>query len=388
MRFTQSQDAYEQAASIAGRSLTRSKAPGRLFDIGTGPLYAQGGSGAVLRDVDGNDFIDMVCALGAISLGYETPRSPLNDTWVYSLPSRYEGLAARSVLETMAPWASQVRFVKTGSEATHAAYRIAKAATRRPFVLVGDWAYHGWHEWSQQSEDGIKLSVPYQHGCDISEMFRQRRFAPSEVAAWFVEPHRWQETSVAWLDAVRAFCTKHGILLVFDDMIYGLRANLRGSFGYFGVQPDLACFGKAIGNGSPVACVVGNAALAQHGELVSGTYSGDERSLRAVCDTLDTYRAQPVIEHLWARGQQLRDRMRAVLQRTGWADRAWFEGVLLPHQRLRFADAALGRAFAGHMARRGVLWHPDLCNVSYAHTREQVERVAEAAEASLKEMTS
>ena len=134
------------ASRIAGASLTRSKAPGKLFDIGTGPLYASCGRGAILTDVDGNDFIDMICALGAISLGYgEVARPTLSG--VYSLPHWAEGSAANDVVDYVAPWASSVRFVKTGSEATHAAYRIAKAATGRRTVLIGDWSYHGWHEW-------------------------------------------------------------------------------------------------------------------------------------------------------------------------------------------------------------------------------------------------
>ncbi len=382
---------YDSAGVISGRSLTRSKAPGRLHAIDQEPLYAGSGSGATIEGTDWRRYIDMICALGAISLGYGSGDSwtrcltaaaeAIRDGWCLSLPSPLESVAAKKVVEVMAPWASSVRFVKTGSEATSAAYLIARKATGRTKFLMRRGSYHGWHSWIQDH------AILYDHreGSWIEDT--------TEVAAVFVEPNRFEPISADWLQKIRAWCDRYGALLVFDDMIYGLRAHLQGSYGYFGVQPDLACFGKAMGNGAPIACVVGNDALAEHGEIISGTYSGDTVALAAVMDVLQVYAHEPVIETLWARGQQLRDRITCVLSRTGWADRAVLEGTILPHQRLRFLadtveDPIIGRQFAGLMAERGVLWHPSLINVSYAHSREQIEQVCEAVESSLKAMTT
>lgn len=350
------QELYHRAAVIPGRSLTRSKAPGRFGH--SAPLYCEGGSGAIVYGVDGKPYIDMLCGLGAISLGYQ--KHHVAPGGVFSLPHRVEVEAAEAVLTHVAPWASSVRFTKTGSEACHAAYMVAKAATGRGSVWCGDWAYHGWHEWT-------KLDVQvFSHGARAEQFI----WVGDRVAAVFVEPHRWETVSKWWLQSLRQWCTDNGALLVFDSMIYGGRWTLGGASAYFDVQPDLECFGKAIGNGQSVACVVGGKALQEHGELVSGTYSGDIGGLSAVVRTVDTYVNEPVISTMWARGRQLQEG----LKRRGMQ----VQGAPV-HQRIVFQDKEHGLRFASEMATRGVLWHPDVTNIMYAHTEEMIDTVIQAA---------
>ena len=352
--FENSLELYERAKIIPGRSLTRSKAPGRFGAVGDVPLYAMNARGAYIEDVDENQYIDMLCALGAVSLGYSWQMN--SGFGVASLPDVYEVRAAERVLKHVSPWASSVRFTKTGSEATHAAYRIAKAATDRPSVMVGDWAYHGWHEWVEDADT-------FHHGAQLPG----GTYAP---AAIFIEPHRWEPIDVDWLKDVRRWCTENGALLVFDEMIYGGRWALGGASEYFGVIPDLACYGKAFGNGQSVAFVVGNEALEEHGEIVSGTYSGDVGGLSAVVSTIDTYVKDNVIETLWARGRQLQGGLRHLGMEVQGAP---------VHQRIKFTDKAQGLRFSTEMAKRGVLWHPDVTNIMAAHTSEIIDRVLEAA---------
>lgn len=368
----------EKANGIPGRSLTRSKAPGRLFKVGDGPLYADQGMGATIRDVDGNVFIDMVCALGAISIGYgiqpHAAQMAVGEGWMLSLPHPIEGQAAKVLLRDVAPWATHCRFVKTGSEATHAAYRIAKKATGRNVVMVGNWAYHGWHEWC--STPNVPGTVTYPHGFDI------RMVSPENLAAIFVEPHRWEPVSKDWLKSLRWYCDEHGVLLVFDEMIYGGRWALGGATEYFGVTPDLACFGKAIGNGAPIACVVGGKALAEHGEMVSGTYSGDVAALQAVVNTLGFYEVHNVVKEMWKSGARLQSGLSSLV-----ANR---DDVVLGgrpvHQRLAWRERDKALRFSAEMAARNVLWHPDVVNVSWSHSDKKIDAVLEAVEDSLKEM--
>lgn len=368
---------YARAAIIPGRSLTRSKAPDRLIRD-----WAVSAEGATITGASGQTYLDMLGGLAGISLGY--PAS------VYSLPSIYEILAAEAVLQYVTPWASHVRFLKTGSEACHAAYRIAKAATGRANVLVGDWSYHGWHEWCSPSPHQFK------HGADL------RMWQPP--AAVFIEPHRWEPVSVEWLHQVRAFCDRIGALLVFDSMVYGGRWAIGGASEYFGVTPDLECFGKALGGGEAVAFVVGRDAMRDYGELASGTYSGDVRGLKGIVDTVARYRFEPIIETLWARGKQLRAVLTDAVKASGWEGEAFVEGSGDPHLRLRFTETIeqptrsaydykpVGpehrpRAwhFKAQMAARGIIWHPDCVNVMYAHTEAQIEQVGVAAFHSLME---
>ena len=355
---------YERAAIVPGRSMTRSKS---LFG-----RWCTYGDGAMLYDTDGRAYIDMLCALGAISLGYSHTRE-FTDSWcagVYSLPHELEVEAAESVLQHVAPWASWVRFLKTGSESTHAAYRIAKAATGRDNVLVGSWSFHGWHEWCQQP------AHRFAHG-EIPNL--------GGVAALFVEPHRWQPVSAWWLRALRDECDRAGTLLVFDSMIYGGRWHLQGTSGYFGVLPDMECLGKAYGNGQAVAFVVGTERTQAHGEIPSGTYSGDTVGLSAVIDTLQKYATEPVIETMWARGRQLAEGLDALVS----AHPALLQsrdGAPV-HQRLTFYDAANGERFARLMWDRGVLWHPGAVNVMFAHTEQQITAVVGAARESLRALS-
>lgn len=357
--FENSLALYRRAKIIPGRSLTRSKAPGRFGAVGEVPLYAEGGQGPWIACSDGQSYIDMLCGLGAISLGYflVDEQDAGQSTGVYSLPHCVEVEAAEAVLEHVAPWASSVRFVKTGSEATHAAYRIAKQATGRASVWRGDWSYHGWHEWVDQAKT-------FPHGADFSMQ------GVDVPAAVFIEPHRWEPVDVEWLRSVRDWCTKAGALLVFDEMIYGGRWALGGASEYFGIQPDLACYGKAFGNGQSVAFVVGNEALEDHGEIVSGTYSGDVAGLQAVIGTIDAYLAEGVIDTLWARGRQLQGGLRHLGIEVQGAP---------VHQRIVFRDKAQGLRFSTEMAKRGVLWHPDVTNIMAAHSSDIIDRVLTAA---------
>jgi glutamate-1-semialdehyde aminotransferase len=366
---------YERAAIIPGRSMTRSKAPGRFFPVDSGgPLYAVDGVGPYLIAENGKRYIDMLCGLGAVSLGYRKARHV--GPACFSLPHQSEIFAAEAVLEHVAPWASSVRFTKTGSEATHAAYRIARRLTGRHDVWIGDWAYHGWHEWTDAS------SLKYPHGADVEAFVNGHtawaNFDPTP-AAIFIEPHRWEAVDPEWLRSVRAYCTRIGALLVFDEMIYGGRWALGGATEHFGVIPDLACYGKAFGNGQAVAFVVGNEALKEHGELVSGTYSGDAGGLVAVEDTIREYVRENVIATLWARGRQLAAGLDALCAGTPVRR----EGAPV-HQRLTFPEPADGLRFSAEMAKHGVLWHPGVTNIMAAHTEAIIDQVLDAARASLK----
>jgi glutamate-1-semialdehyde 2,1-aminomutase len=324
--------------------------------------------------------------LGA--LGARTLRN--DGDGVYSLPHELEIKAAEAVLTHVSKWAEWARFTRTGSEATHAAWCAAKAATNRPHVIAMEGAYHGWHEcWSNQVR-----RVPY--GSDPRTWFdgfwarlrcRLRGripVTPKTTAAVFIEPARWQETNWLWLHGARAFTKESGILLVFDSMIYGGRFALGGASEWFQCEPDMETFGKAFGGGKAVAFVVGKERTKRHAEIASGTYSGGTEGLRAVVDTIEEYTTQPVISTLWNRGQQLAVGLDALVdsRRDLLAAR---EGAPV-HQRLRFHKSDDGEVFARLMWDRGVLWHPGCVNVMYAHTPEQIDTVIAAAKDSLEAM--
>lgn len=386
MSYELSQQWYDRAAGIPGRSNTRSKAPGRFFDVGQGPLYAAGGRGAMVRCVDGLDYIDMLCALGAVGLGYGVIAEDKQLMSVCSLPGCSEIEATEAVLEHVAPWASHAKLVRTGTEALAAAVWLARLWTHRRPVLVAKGSYHGWLPWTTQrgeAETDGEHTFEYSYGAQLDEW---EPLTDTPPAAIIVEPARWEETPPGYLQWLQDAAHRMGALFIVDEMIYGGRWAIGGATELDQLQPDLACFGKALGNGAPVAILAGNHVLRDLGERVSGTYSGDVGAARSVAQTLGVYTAHPVIETLWARGRQLVDGLSDAVCSTGWTGRAFVEGVAPVHSRLRFADPTLGRLFSAKMAARGVLWHPDCVNVCCAHTVDQISAVCEAAGRSLLDM--
>lgn len=158
-----------------------------------------------------------------------------------------------------------------------------------------------------------------------------------------------------------------------------------GATEYFNVIPDLACYGKAFGNGAPAGLIVGRDALAEHGEVVSGTYSGDAVAAGALMSTLNEYQQHDVVGWMWKRGRQLQLGLADAITHAGIEAR--LEGSPV-HQRIVFANDALGPLFAMEMAKRGVLWNPACTNIMRAHTEADIERVVDAAEESLRELVT
>lgn len=380
MMFEQSKKFYKRAEVIPGRSYTRSKAPGRLYDVERGPLYVSHAHNAEIVDVDGNKFVDMLCALGAISLGYGVISSDVvGGAGVFSLPHYIEVQAAEEVLARLAPWARYAKSVRTGSEATTAAVLIARRATNRRPIFVASNAYHAWHPWASMREAESTYQYEYNKLESIASLIDQHG-APAAIV---VEPSRWEKTEPGFLSNLQAFAAKLGALFVVDEMVFGGRVALGGACELHNLKPDLATFGKAIGNGLPVAFIVGGDALLQHGEIVSGTYSGDVGSLATVIRVLNFYGANGVVDVLWERGCRLQAGLRAAIDESGAKDLVTQEGYPV-HQRLRFRSVRAGREFSAEMAERGYLWHPDVTNVCYSHTENQMDWCARAAADSLR----
>lgn len=340
------------ARSIPGASLTRSK---KIFG-----RFAKSAEGSLITDTDGKVYIDTMAALGAATLGYRP--TPIGG--VYSLPHEIEHLAAEEVLRDVAPWATWARFTVTGSESTHGCYRIAKATTGCQTVVALDGAYHGWHE----TWDTHVVREPYHLDPE------QWAVVPESVAAVIVEPLRFAHMSRRWLQGIRDWCDRHGVLLVYDSMVYGGRFRLGGTTEFMGIEPDLETFGKALGGGASVAFMVGRERTKGQAEIPSGTYSGSVSGLAGVCGALTTYRTEPVIETLWMRGRQLMDGLRRVVP----SELGIVEGHP-PCHRIKFVSEAIGQRFCDAMLARGVILHPNIIFPMYSHTEQQIEQVIAAA---------
>ncbi len=418
---------HDRAAIIPGRSNTRSKSPGRMYPIGRGPLYYTNARGARIQGDDGKWYLDMGCGLGAVSIGYDLNPRPIVAP-VSTLPHIAEILASEAVLEAVAPWASHVRCVRTGSEAMTGALMVAQRATGRKEYWRLRGSYHGWHpQWSPDLSRRLRakcgtcgrdVALSNNRGSDVLANFiaavlanfvaphkcptdlnggrlgcpadsttiyqpstsDTRLFDVGEVpafsaeAAVIIEPPRWESFTARWLQEVVDAAHAAGALVIFDEMIYGGRWALGGATEYYGVTPDLACYGKAFGNGSPVAFIVGRDELAEHGEAVSGTYSGDANALMTAASVIAEYQRQDVISWMRDRGRQLR----AGLKEAATGFKVRLEGSLV-HQRLVFDAEHMGLEFSAQMASRGILFPPYAVNFMRAHSEVDIDLVVEAA---------
>ena len=372
---------------VPGASQTLSKGPG-MFVEGAYPVFLERGRGSHVWDVDGNEYVDYILGLASITLGYAYPAiteavaRQLERGSIFSLPHPLEVEVSERLTEII-PCAEMVRFVKTGSEADAAAVRVARAATGRDVVLFA--GYHGWHEWYAVTtprskgipKDFARLVVPFDYN-DLASLERALDEHHGRVAAVIMEPVLLDAPASGFLAGVKAAAHRHGALLIFDEIVSGFRWAVGGAQEHFGVVPDLATFGKGMANGLPLAAVVGPRELMREFEdvFVSSTFGGDTLALAACLATLDVYRREPVIEHLWRMGRRFQDGFGALAARLGVPVRTVgypvHPKVVIDH-RSPEAQRLLMSLFLQETAARGVIFHFAGFNVSYSHTEADVD---------------
>jgi glutamate-1-semialdehyde aminotransferase len=391
--FDRSLALFEEAARrIPGGAQTSSKRPS-AFAYGAYPIYFDSARGSRITDVDGNDYIDLVSALGPISLGYTYPavdeaiREQLSRGIISGLLSPLE-VEVAALLRELVPCAEQVRYFKGGGEATAAAARVARRHTGREVIL--NCGYRGWPDtWTVTSNDGgvprrLEGAVQPFAFNDREGLERLIHGQAGEIAAIAIDV-QLTEPEPGYLAWLRDLAHEIGALLIFDEIVTGFRLANGGAQEHFGVTPDLAVFAKGIANGMPLAVVAGREEVmaSMTGALISITYGGEALSLAAAKATLEVYRDEPVIETLWARGRQLREGLTAAAEAaalpfgvvgfdpmTGMR----FEG-LAPEQ-----EAAAWGFLLQEMAQRGVLLRRGGLNfISYSHAKDDIAAVIAAA---------
>lgn len=326
-RYRQSEQMLERALrTIPLGTQTFSKSRTQ-YPRGVSPFFIVKGKGSHVWDADGNEYIDFVSSLAAITLGHgdadvdDAVRRQLDDGVIFSLPHPLEIEVAERIVD-MVPCAEMVRFGKNGSDATSGAIRVARAYTGRERVAV--CGYHGWQDW-YIGWTARNLGVPkavreLTDGFTYNEIASLRALFdrwPGQIAAVIVEPMNVVPPAPGFLDEVKALTRAHGAVLVFDETITGFRFANGGAQEHFGVVPDLATFGKGLANGYPVSAVAGRAEIMRLMEEVffSFTFGGELLSLAAAAATLDKLRRVPVIATLRQRGQRLLDDARELIRR-------------------------------------------------------------------------
>lgn len=285
-RLTESARLFEAASAVIAGGVSSDI---RRSTSDRPPLYVDRGHGARLWDVDGNEYLDYVLGQGPLLFGHSHPRIVEAVTrqvargQIYSAQHALEVEVAELVCE-LVPCAERVRFNSVGSEAVHAAWRLARGATGRSKVLKFEGHYHGWYDPAWFSvhpplpEAGPRQrprAVPSSRGQlpsaadelvvapwnDLAAFEQLLDAYPGQIAAVVLEPLLCNsgciEPAPGFLAAVRERTRRDGIVLIFDEVITGFRLAPGGAQQWYGVVPDLAVFGKAIAGGFPLSCIAG-----------------------------------------------------------------------------------------------------------------------------------
>lgn len=299
------------------------------FPLGVSPYFAKKGKGSRLWDVDGNEYIDFINGLLSVSIGYTDPdvtasvKTQLDTGITFSLSHELEIEVAEKLID-LVPCAEMVRFGKNGTDCTSAAIRLARAYTKKDIVLV--CGYHGWQDWYIGSTTR-NLGVPkvtqlltkaftYNDKDSFNTLIEEYK---GQIAAVIMEPMNVAYPNEGFLEHIRTVTTNENIVMVFDETITGCRFAKGGAQELFNVIPDLATFGKGIGNGFPLSAVMGKKEIMCLMEDIfySGTFAGETSSLAAATVVLDKIKNDNVCEHLEKVGSYLKTEVKALIESCG-----------------------------------------------------------------------
>jgi len=372
-RYRRSLELLEHALGLIPTGTQTFSKSSLMLPRGNAPAFLREGRGGRVTDVDGNEYVDLMAALLAVMLGYRDPdvdraiRAQLERGISFSLATELEATLAERLVDRI-PCAEMVRFAKNGTDATSAAIRVARAATGRDHVIT--IGYHGWQDWyvaATTRDKGVPAAVSaLTHAVafnDAEALESALEARAGEVAAVMLEPVTpVAEPEPGYLEHVCRLANAHGAVLVFDEIIAGCRLHRGGAQALYGVTPDLACLGKALGNGMPLSAVVGRRELMREFEEVflSGTFGGESLSLAAAIAVLDKIDREPVIDTLWHTGRVLGDGMRECIAAHGLDEVMSVRGPA-PCRSLGFSDHAHAEHAGGpasvlrkaHRLRRG-----------------------------------
>jgi glutamate-1-semialdehyde 2,1-aminomutase len=356
--------------------------------VGETPLFLESGKGAYVYDLDGNRFLDLILGLLPVVLGHAD--NDVNNAIIHQLGKGISFSLATPLEEELAsmlcseiPCAEMVRFGKNGSDATSAAIRLARAVTGREKIIC--MGYHGWHDWyigTTTRELGVpkavsELSVALSFNApdQIEDVLKN---SPNSFAAIILEPDGHERPAPGFLQALRKLCDQYGVILIFDEIVTGFRCDMGGAQKRHSVTPDLACFGKAMGNGMPISALVGRRDIMKSVEDIffSGTFGGEALSLAASIATINKMNKVGGVDKIHHTGERLlgilndASRANGLDEHLSFVGPSWLPGIHL-------SDCGTGDSLLSKsLLRQSLVEHDILCgggiNLCVAHSEKDV----------------
>jgi glutamate-1-semialdehyde 2,1-aminomutase len=382
-------------AVVVGGASTGSKRVEALYGVADprGPTHFREARGCRVTAADGSTYIDCTMGLGSVALGYADPdvTRAVIDAATAGNVAAWSPMLEIEVAERLCdviPCAEQVRFLKSGAEATSAAVRIARTLTGRSRV-VGS-GYFGWLDWSSDAP-GVPTAVradfvgiPFD---DVTALERAVGDAGDDLAAVVLEPVVERLPDDAWVRRARQLCDARGAVLIFDEIKTAFRVRTGGYQCVSGVVPDIATVGKALANGFPLAAVVGRASVMETAARtwISSTLASETTALAAASAVLQRHAREDVCAALARIGVEMQAVVGRALGASGYrgatiggVDTMWL---------LRFEDDSAEARFIELALREGVIFKRGAYNfASLAHDRDamaSIERAAASAFATL-----
>ncbi|QCR33038.1 glutamate-1-semialdehyde 2,1-aminomutase [Lysinibacillus sp. SGAir0095] len=418
MSYEKSIQAFSEAVNLMPGGVN---SPVRAFkSVNTDPIFMESGKGAIIKDIDGNEYIDYVLSWGPLILGHSHPevvaaiQEQVQKGASFGAPTLLETKLAQIVIDRV-PSVEMVRFVSSGTEATMAALRLARGYTGRDIILKFEGSYHG-HGDSLLIKAGsgvATLGLPDSPGvpADIAKNTLTVAYNDLEavqvvfekfgqqIAGVIVEPVAGNMGVVppkpGFLEGLRKVTEENGALLIFDEVMTGFRVDYNCAQGYFGVNPDLTCLGKVVGGGLPVGAFAGKREIMEHiapaGSVYqAGTLSGNPLAMTAGIETLSRLTPESY-EHFKKLGDQLEAGIREAATKYNiphTVNRAGsMIGLFLTNEEVvdfesaKTSDLAMFAEYFKLMAEEGIYLPPSQFEglfISTAHTEEHIAKTVQA----------
>lgn len=388
--FTKSTKLLDKAKKVTPLGAQTYSKSYRYFCEGSSPAFIERGLDAKLWDVDGNEYIDFICSLGAITIGYsnkkinEAIKKQLDRGIIFSQPAPCSIELAEKLIEII-PCAEMVRFVKNGSDATSAAIRLARAYTNKDMILV--CGYHGMQDWyigSTMNKRGIPKEVSnltksfsYNNIESLKMLFEENK---GEVAAVILEPIQGDGPKEGFLEQVKKIAHENGSLLIFDEVVSGFRYALGGASELYNVIPDMSAIGKGMSNGMPLSAVVGKKEilkLIEEGIFISTTFGGETLSIVSAIETIKILSQDGVYKKIWDLGKKMKMGLAALIKKYELEDVVKISG-LEPHCGVVFEDYQnldyldINSIFSEKMVENGILTI-GINNIMMSHTEHDID---------------
>jgi len=394
--ITNSKQLQERAKKVIPHLTGTFTRSAHSFVEGVYPVYIESAKGSHFTDVDGNEYLDYLCGIGPITLGYNYQKvndaiiAQLKNGILFSLPHPLEVEVSELISQTI-PHAEMVKFEKSGSNVVTGAVRAARYITKRDKI-----AYCGsggvWHDWwaTVVSRDG---GVP-EFNRDLINIFDYNDIDgleqiiednPNQIAAIVLEPTIFEKPQKDFLKKVRKIADKNNTVLILDEIVSGFRFDIGGAQKYFDIKGDLVCFGKGMGNGLPIAAITGPTEFMKKFDdlWVSSTNNPETLSMAGTKAVINEMKEKNTISHCWKIGTKLFNNWNRITEQNnlnikmiGYPVRMKIECKNSQNE----ISESLKALVLQEMVKNGIFFPPGQCFLSYSHSDNDVMHTLQTLE--------